>query len=839
MLLPVNMPCTDNIEQKLGFDQLREMLRGYTLCPLGAERVDAMYFSDDTPLIRRSLQQTAEMVRLLSEREFPTEGFVDARATLQKMRIDGAYAEGKELAAIQRSLQGVCDVSSCLRTKQEGTDICRYNELSRLADGIVQHPDLIRAIEKVVDNHGEVRDNASPNLLRIRRELQGERNRMTGLMQRVLLRAKNEGLVDEDAAPALRDGRLVIPIAAERKRKLPGIVHDISDTGRTAYVEPTEVVEATARLLQLENEERREIIAILRATATLIRPHIPNILHSYTLLANADFIRAKALLAKSTHGELPAHIDDTPLIDWAEATHPLLRIALERQGKPTVPLSILLSQPTWRILLISGPNAGGKSVCLKTVGLLQYMLQCGLLPPFAPSSRCGTFRQILLSIGDEQDLNDDLSTYSAHLLRMKQMLRSGDKKTLLLVDEFGSGTEPQMGAALSEAILGAFLTQGCFAVITTHYHNLKVFAANHEGIQNAAMLYDRQAMTPLFLLQTGNPGSSFAIEIAHKTGLPTSVIDEAKRIAGEDLVHFDKFLQDINRDKRYWERKRAEVHQREKQLLNIQEEYARQLTDLQSQRKQILDDARVQAQRLMDESKARIERTIREIKEAQAEREQTKALRAELDQWATTREQTDEQDAKITAKIRRIQRRRARKRDKQPTVTAPQTPEQTAEHTSEGTVSLQEGAYVNMPPHTSPGIILKIHGKEALVAFGDVQINAKLSSLKPCPQPSTPKRNYTTATRQTLEGIRETKLQFSPEINVMGMRAEEALHAVTLFLDDALVSGSTRLRILHGTGTGALKTAIRQYLSTRRGVLHYQDEHPQFGGAGVTVVDIN
>lgn len=829
------MTYPDHFEQKLGFDHLREMLTGYTLCPLGAERVHAMRCTGNPALVRQALEQVTEMKRLLTETEFPANGFVDARAPLQKLRLEGAFVEPKELLAIRRALQGVRDVRGCFSAKQEGTDRCKYPQLDKLTEGIIDKPDVIRAIDKVIDTSGEVRDNASPTLLHIRRELQGERGRMGQLMQRVLQRAKQEGLVEEDTTPALRNGRLVIPIAADRKRKLNGIVHDISDTGRTAYVEPAEVVETTARLCELENEERREIIAILRATASLIRPHTRDALRGCDFLADADFVHAKALLARYTHGEMPASVDDEPLIDWAEATHPILRISLEGQGKQAVPLTIRLVQPDQRILLISGPNAGGKSVCLKTVGLLQYMLQCGLLPPLAPSSRCGIFRQFFLHIGDEQDLSDDLSTYSAHLLSMKRMLQAGDDHSLLLIDEFGSGTDPQMGAALAQAMLQRFLAQGCFAIITTHYHNLKVYAADNAGIRNAAMLYDRQAMAPLFLLQIGTPGSSFAIEIAHKIGLPHDVIQEAKRIAGSELVKFDKFLQDINRDKRYWESKRAEAHQREKNLERVQQQYEQQLSSLRAERKQLIDNAKAHAQRLIDESKARIERTIREIKEAQAERERTKDARAALDQWMASRLGDEEQEARTVAESEPVNRCRQRKENK------PKQARSAGKHTPEsaplGTPQWKEGAYVMLPPHTAPGIIIKVHGKEALIAFGDIQINASLSQLKPC-APPLQKRTYTATTRQTQEQIRDIRLQFSPEINVMGMRADEALQAVALFLDDALVCGASRLRIVHGTGTGALKTTIRQFLATHHSQLQFHDDTPQLGGAGVTIVEI-
>ena len=823
------------VGEKLGFNQIRQLLHTLTLCPLGDERVEAMRFSTDAPRIRRWLLQTAEMKRLLSETDFPTEGFVDARPVLHKLRLEGAYAEPLELLAVRKSLSAVGNVVSCITTPPEGVS---YPELAKLTDGISGMSMLIKSIDRIIDETGAVRDNASPTLARIRRELQGERGRMNSVMLRVLQRAKSEGIVDSDATPTLREGRMVIPVPSEKKKRLSGILHDMSDTGRTAFIEPLDVVEASARICSLENEEHREIITILRLIASAIRPFLIDALRSYDFLAEIDFIHAKARLAQRLQGELPAEVLDTPLIDWSEATHPLLRLALEGSGRPLIPLDIQLHEPDQRLLLISGPNAGGKSVCLKTVGLLQYMLQCGLLPSLSPASRCGLFTKIFINIGDEQDLADDLSTYSAHLLSMKNMLRQGDQRSLLLIDEFGSGTEPRMGAALAEAMLRQFLTHGNWGIITTHYHNLKIAAEASEGIRNAAMLYDRTAMRPLFQLQIGNPGSSFAIEIAHKIGLPEQVIAEAKEIAGSDLVNFDKYLQDINRDRRYWQSKRTEIHQQEKTLEKSRLQYEEAMGGLRAERKEILDSAKREAQQLVDDSKARIERTIKEIKEAQAERERTKEVRAELDQWLAKQQAREQEDQRLQAQADKVKRRQERRKTKkkQP---KPSTSDQTVSATpAVETIPLTVGANVKLVGQATIGRITKISGKEAQVAFGSVIMNAPLDQLTPARPPKSDKRTYTLLGRSTQEQMHQTKLHFSSEINLLGLRVDEALEAVMHFLDDAQVSGSHHLRILHGTGTGALKTAIRQYLSAQPAVLSFHDAHPQQGGAGVTLVDL-
>ncbi len=579
----------DNYEQKLGFDHIRRKLKDACLCTLGEERVDSMQFSIHFDEICRSLRQTSEFMRILREEEFPDQHFYDVRVALRRIKILNTYLTADELFDLQRSLDSICSIVDFFSRKNEGDELPVYPELTALSTGIKTYPNLVRRISQILDKFGQVKDSATVELMRIRQEKQSTSNSISGMLHRILREAKSEGLVEKDSAPTMRDGRLVIPVAPAMKRRINGIVHDESDTGRTVYIEPTEVVEANNRIRQLESEERREIVRILTVFTDSVRPQVLDLLQSYEYLGDIDFIRAKARFAIATDAIAPT-MEERQILDWSMAVHPLLRMSLERHGRKVVPLDIRLDSRQ-RILLISGPNAGGKSVCLKTVGLLQYMLQCGMPIPVAESSTAGIFQNILIDIGDEQSLENDLSTYSSHLLNMKTMMRQANYSTLILIDEFGGGTEPQIGGAIAEAVLKRFNAKKAFGVITTHYQNLKQYAQDAEGIVNGAMLYDRQQMQPLFQLRIGNPGSSFAIEIARKIGLPEEVIAEASDIVGREYVSADKYLQDISRDKRYWENKRQEIHQKEKRLEQSIQRYEDEFDRIHAQKREIIDHA--------------------------------------------------------------------------------------------------------------------------------------------------------------------------------------------------------------------------------------------------------
>ena len=561
-------------ESKIGFDEIRSLLRERCLSPLGKEKVDEMEAGSDAGEINERLAQVREFRRLQEEADdFPMQYFFDVRQAVGRLRLEGTHLDEGELFDLKRSLDTICRIVDYLNRGEgggEGEKSYPYPALRRLAGGVATFPRLVEAIDGILDKFGRIKDSASPQLAAIRRELARTEGGISRTLHGILRSAQSEGLVDKDVTPAIRDGRLVIPVTQGLKRRIRGIVHDESASGKTVFIEPAEVVEANNRIRELEADERREIIRILTEFAARVRPHVRPILESYKLLAAIDFINAKAALARLINGIEPC-VEPRPHIDWIRAVHPLLALSLGKQGKAVVPLDITLTQEK-RILIISGPNAGGKSVCLKTVGLVQYMLQCGLSVPIGERSRTGVFGNIFIDIGDEQSIDDDLSTYSSHLTNMKQMMRHADTATLLLVDEFGTGTEPQIGGAIAEAVLKQFCRRGAYGVITTHYQNLKHFADAHEGVANAAMLYDRHEMRPLFQLSIGRPGSSFAIEIARKIGLPEEVISDAADIVGSDYIQSDKYLQDIVRDKRYWESKRQAIHQREKslELFNIQ-----------------------------------------------------------------------------------------------------------------------------------------------------------------------------------------------------------------------------------------------------------------------------
>lgn len=620
-----------NFEQKIGFDSIRHLLKEKCLSTLGQERVDEMNFSESFKDINEWLEQVMEFMRIIQEEDsFPDQYFFDVRPSLKRIRVEGMYLDEQELFDLRRSLETIRDIIHflTLTPNDEEQENSPYPALQKLAGDIIVFPQLITRINNILDKFGKIKDNASSELLRIRRELASTAGSISRSLNAILRNAQAEGYVDKDVTPTMRDGRLVIPVAPGLKRKIKGIVHDESSTGKTVFIEPAEVVEANNRIRELEGEERREIIRILTDFSIIIRPQVPAILQSYEFLAEIDFIRAKAHFSIQTNATKPS-LEDKQILDWTMAIHPLLQLSLAKHNKKVVPLDIELTK-NQRILIISGPNAGGKSVCLKTVGLLQYMLQCGMPVPMHERSHAGLFGSIFIDIGDEQSIEDDLSTYSSHLTNMKTMMKSCNERSLILIDEFGGGTEPQIGGAIAEAVLKRFNEKGTFGVITTHYQNLKHFAEDHEGVVNGAMLYDRHLMQALFQLQIGNPGSSFAVEIARKIGLPEEVIADASEIVGSEYINADKYLQDIVRDKRYWETKRQNIRKREKQMEETIAKYEEELQELEKSRKEILRKAKEDAERLIQESNARIENTIRIIKEAQADKERTQSARQEL-----------------------------------------------------------------------------------------------------------------------------------------------------------------------------------------------------------------
>ena len=861
----------NNFEHKLGFDEIRRLLKERCLSTLGKEKVDEITFSTNADAINEQLAQVREFRRLKDEKDdFPMQYFFDVRESIMRIRLENTHLEEDEVWDLRRSLETIANIVRYLEHGTEetasGETKYPYPALHRLTEGVVTFPAMIRRIDSILDKFGKIKDSASMTLATIRHDLEKTQSGISRTLYTILHTAQKDGLVDKDAAPTMRDGRLVIPVAPQIKRRISGIVHDESATGKTVFIEPTEVVEANNKVRQLEAEERREVIRILTVFTDEVRPHVNEILDSYQLLAQIDLIQAKTNWAELTKAFEPV-VGYKPHIDWIHAVHPLLQISLEKQGKKVVPLDISLTSQfspltskAGRLLIISGPNAGGKSVCLKTVGLLQYMLQCGLPIPIGDHSTVGIFHHILIDIGDEQSIENDLSTYSSHLMNMKQMMKQANEKSLILIDEFGSGTEPTIGGAIAEAMLNQFWKKQTFGVITTHYQNLKHFAEDHPGVVNGAMLYDRHEMQALFQLAIGQPGSSFAIEIARKTGIPEEVIKEASDIVGSDYIQSDKYLQDIVRDKRYWEGKRQTIHQHEKRLEVSGKRLEETIEEIEAERKEIIRRAKEQAEERLLESNKKIENAIREIKEAQAEKERTRLAREELNAFKEEIADLDtkENDEAIERKIRQIQERKERrekkKKEKQEArgeklENTPSADNSLAMNSSSLT-TFSAGDTVRIKGLTSVGEIESTDGKMATVIFGGMKTKMRVERLEHAERPKqqttkAEERNnsiagsYATVSRDTRDVIDSRKLNFRQDLDVRGMRGDEAINAVTYFIDDAILVGMSRIRILHGTGTGILRQLIRQYLSTVPNVKSYRDEHVQFGGAGITVVDLD
>ena len=812
----------NNFESKTGFEKIRQQLHSLTLSPLGDEWIDNIAFTTNYETILENLNQTNEFTQVITEEEdFPQDAFFDLREPLERITIEGMFIEEADLFSLRRTLDTIGRIQKFFAEKDEE----RFYYLKELAKDVFVFPDLIRAIDRIIDKFGHIKDDASPELLTIRRQIMSAQSSISKTVSAILQRAQGDGFVDKDTKPAIRDGRLVIPVNPAFKRKIKGIVHDESATGKTVFIEPEAAVEINNRIRELMTEERHEVIRILTQISNELRPRIPEMLDSLEFMGHIDFIRAKALFALDTESVLP-RIQRETIIDWSWAKHPVLFLNHRANGKKVEPLDISLDKEK-RILVISGPNAGGKSVCLKTVGLLQYMMQCGLLVPLHKTSIMGIFENILIDIGDEQSIENDLSTYSSHLTHMKQFCKSCNERTLILIDEFGSGTEPKIGGAIAEALLNLFNQKKSFGVITTHYTNLKNFAKEHEGVINGAMLYDRHEMRPLFKLEIGNPGSSFAVEIARKIGLPESVIDEAINNVGEDYVNMDKYLQDVVRDKRYWEGKRQNIRQKEKRIEELEAKYEEELSHLSQQRKEILQEAKGEAKQILDQANAAVENTIRKIKESQADKEKTKEARKELEAFKQKANEEEGKKSKVDEKIERLQQKERNRQKQNKETEKPKEKEITV------------GQTVRLKGQKSPGTVLEIKGNNALVGFGGLKTNVKLSQLEAVSnnmlkKEASQKSSY--ISEQTTADIRERNLKFKREIDVRGMRGDEALQAVSYFIDDAIMLNVDQVRILHGTGTGALRSLIRDYLKAIPEVQSAVDEHVEFGGAGITVV---
>jgi DNA mismatch repair protein MutS2 len=823
----------DNFENKIGFDKVRELLKARCLSSLGKELADECKFISDFAEIERMLDETEEFKTIIREgMNFPTGYYVDMRSALQKSKLAGAFLDVTELFDLKRSLETVRSVVLFFKDKDEEV----FPRLRVIVRDVQLFPFIYDRIDQIINKHGQIKDNASPELAQIRREIFSLQSNISKVMHSILKKVQAEGLVDKEISISIRDGRAVIPVPAANKRKIRGIIHDESATGRTAYVEPEEIVETNNRIRELESAERREIVRILTRFTDDIRPYADEIAYSYEVLAILDFIRAKAIWAIDSKSVKPL-LSNKQELNWLEARHPLLQINLAREHRQIVPLNISLNEND-RILLISGPNAGGKSVCLKTVGLLQYMLQCGIPVPLHIDSKAGLFNNIFIDIGDDQSLDNDLSTYSSHLINMKFFVRNCSPKSLVLIDEFGTGTEPMLGGAIAEAILNKINQIGTYGVITTHYTNLKHFASSAPGIVNGAMMYDQHRMEPLFQLQIGKPGSSFAFEIARKIGLPEDILQEATEKIGKDHINFDKHLRDIVRDKRYWESKRQNIRQVEKQLEELAEHYQTNLSETKKLRKEIIDKAKKEAEDLLAGSNRMIEQTIREIKEASAEKERTQEVRKKLTEFRETVLQKDsEEDERIQRKIEKLRQKEEQRSRK------PVKPEVQKNIPVQKKVigEIKVGDWVRLKGQETPGEVLEIKGDDLSIAFGMLQSIVKREKVEQVSHTEL-KRTRTKPENKTRsiinQEINEKKLNFKPRIDVRGLRAEEGLQKVIEFIDEAIMVEAHELHILHGKGSGILRELIRNYLKTESAVKSCRDEHVQFGGAGITVVEL-
>ena len=802
-----------NIEQKIDFQVIRDGLKGCCMSGLGKERVDAMQWLTHYPAVRDLLARVREMMGVLTDASlaFPHGEIYDLREALSRIRIEGLFMDEAELFSLRKML----DYTAQLERFFVALDKVKYPILSGMTSQTSQTgltiQTIITTIDRILDRYGKMRDNASPELARIRKEISASQGSVSRALNAILRQAQAEGILDKDAAPTMREGRLVLPVPPAYKRKIGGIVHDESATGKTVFIEPQQVVEANTRIRELEGEERRERIRILLEITAQLRPEVPQIMETETYLGEVDFLRAKALFAIDIHAIVP-ELSKKPMIDWREAYHPVLLLNFRRQGKTVVPLTISLTNSAAsdspsgrpiggtpsnnRILVISGPNAGGKSVCLKTVAMLQYMLQCGLPVPMNEASTMGFFKQLLIDIGDEQSIEDDLSTYSSHLRNMKHFVRYANAHTLLLIDEFGTGTEPMIGGAIAEAVLTQLNEQKAYGVITTHYSNLKHLAERTEGIINGAMLYDRGQLKPLFQLSIGQAGSSFAVEIARQIGLPETIIQRATDIVGEEHIDYDKHLQDIARDKRYWENKRQNIRQREKHLEEKIAHYEEQLAGIKAKKRAIIEEANAEAADLLRKSNATIERTIREIKEAKAEKKATQAARQKVETLKTKVENQASKSSKSST-------------------------------TSAASATSKSSSKQN----------------QVLRDLSDLKILTK-NPARLIQESNTPKPKMVSS--NVSDELRRRKLSFKRELDIRGLRVDEALEAVIAYIDDALMVNAEQVSILHGTGTGALKQVVRDYLAERQksmrrlksGDINFHDGDPDRGGAGITVVEL-
>ncbi len=815
----LNMLYPQNFEQKIGFDQIRIMLINRCISTLGKYFANKMGFSSNYQAINVLLDQTEEFRQIiLSGENFPASNYYDPFEVFERIKTPGTFAESDELNDLRASLITIREVLSFLKKTSAETRL-RYPVLNGLSEQIIIDPIIFKELTRILDEKGLIRSNASDNLSFIRKMLSQLENQAGQRINQILAQARKDGLISADIELALRNGRLVIPVPVAYKRKIKGFVHDQSATGQTVFIEPEEIFEINNEIRELELEERREIIRILKEFADFIRPMLTSLKEAYRFLGKIDFIRAKANLSLEMDAARPK-VNNQPMVNWTKAKHPLLWLAYKPLKKHVEPLELNLN-PEQHIIVISGPNAGGKSVCLKTAGLVQYMLQCGLLIPMADYSEAGIFKKIFIDIGDQQSLENDLSTYSSHLANMKLFLENADSHTLFLIDEFGAGTEPRLGGAIAESILDELSNKKSFGVITTHYANLKILAGKKAGILNGSMLFDTGNMRPLYKLKTGNPGSSFAFEIARTMGIPEYLLEKAANIAGTEHIDFERQLQDL-------ELKKIELDEKEKQLKSgdaflseLIDKYQHLNEKLESQKSQIISEARLEAKKILADANKMIEKTIKEIRESAADKEKTKTLRNELAGYSNIKEGFIEPHHP---------EQRASKKKKEKT-----EKEDREIQVIEGPVNI--GDFVKIQGQQAIGEVLEKGEKDAVVAVGGMRLKTSLKLLQKVSKTMVKQSEIRVKIKYDFD-INEKATEFSPNLDIRGKRAEEALVQMRRFVDDAILLGVKQLKVIHGTGDGILREVIRDYLRTINEIKRVRDEHPDRGGAGSTIIEI-
>ncbi len=835
------------LEQKLGFDRIRKMISDRCSTEYASGRVYGELFSSDRNEIRRRLLLTDEMrLIMMFEESFPGNGYIDCLSFLKPLKNPSSNIDLVSLRKLKTMLETLGKVVRFFEGIKDGV----YPNLKKMTAPIIGFPAVQQRIDGILDRFGDVKDTASDELYNIRRSLKDKEGAISRRISSILRKAQEDGIVDSDAGISMRDGKMLIPVSAANKRKIPGFIYDESSSGKTAFIEPAEVVELDNQIKELKFAEGREILKILLDFSDFVRPYVPELTGAAKFLGEIDFLMAKAQVSLDIIAGMPIISDDGQM-NIRKARHPLLEKALKRERKEIVPLTVSLN-PQKHILLISGPNAGGKSVCLKTVGLLQYMFQWGMLVPTSETSELPVLDRIMVSIGDDQSLDNDLSTYSSFLADMKQMMEKADGRTLVLIDEFGSGTEPAAGGAIAEALLSELDARGTYGVITTHYTNLKLYASGETGVVNGAMMFDVKNIAPLFKLEMGLPGNSFAFELARKMGLPENIIKDAENRAGEEFVGIERNLRKIARNRKALDEKLERIRHTDRTLESITDKYQKELLEIKQLKKEIIDKARKEADEIIKGANRQVENTIRTIKEAQAEKEITNEARKELQNFVSVLSKKKEQDQKdrdeyIEKKIKQIDARRERERQRKAQRAGEKAQKEAEELIAEQqreesfrNAPLKAGEKVRIKSNGMVGEVTKVSSKAVTVSIGNI-----ISKMSPDKVERITSNEFKSASKNSIkpaktvridESISERKLNFHTELDVRGERVNDAIEKVMRYVDDAIMLNMSSVRIIHGKGTGALREEIQKFLRSTPGVSSVTDEHIQFGGTGVTIV---